>query len=231
MSPRPPGEIWCRPRQANRISGQNFSFSRRPCKRTATFILPAPSLCQKVTVAEQVSTAEESYEYLEDGILVVEGGKVKKCGAAGDVLLECGPGLELVDCSRYLIMPGTRRRTASSPLRVCRRGSVEANRRCRRPRQRLHSAARPLRCAVGTLPCPPARQPTGRVVCQGRGGGGSGQRRLKPGRRVSPLPRRNDRLPRPLSTGAVVVVGVGAAAAAAEARRRGVLRGRGAGGG
>lgn len=53
-----------------------------------------------------VSRLEDSYEYFADGLLVVEGGKIKHCGAASEVLLQCGSDLEMVDCSKHLIFPG-----------------------------------------------------------------------------------------------------------------------------
>jgi len=49
---------------------------------------------------------EKNYEYLEDGLLVVSGGKVVACQDAVEAIKEFGNDLELVDCSDKLIMPG-----------------------------------------------------------------------------------------------------------------------------
>ena len=42
---------------------------------------------------------EKNYEYLEDGLLVVSGGKVVACQDAVEAIKEFGNDLELVDCS------------------------------------------------------------------------------------------------------------------------------------
>jgi hypothetical protein len=66
-----------------------------------------------------VARPEDCYEYIEDGILLVEGGKVKRCAAANDVLLQCGAGLEVIDCSKFLIMPGSPAPSPSPHTRLC----------------------------------------------------------------------------------------------------------------
>lgn len=53
------------------------------------------------------STPEQSYEYLEDGLLVVASdGTVVDCKAAAEVIEEYGSDMEVVDCAGKLIMPG-----------------------------------------------------------------------------------------------------------------------------
>ena len=42
---------------------------------------------------------EKNYEYLEDGLLVVSGGKVLVCKDAVEAMKEFGDDLEVVDCS------------------------------------------------------------------------------------------------------------------------------------
>ena len=56
--------------------------------------------------ALQCGDVEKSYEFFEDGILVVQNGKILHCGSATQALLAFGQSLQIKDCSKYLIMPG-----------------------------------------------------------------------------------------------------------------------------
>ena len=56
--------------------------------------------------ALQCGEVEKSYEFFEDGILVVQNGKILHCGSATQALLAFGQSLQIKDCSKYLIMPG-----------------------------------------------------------------------------------------------------------------------------
>ncbi|MBA1272337.1 guanine deaminase [Stutzerimonas azotifigens] len=49
---------------------------------------------------------EASYEYFEDGLLLVEDGKVARLGAAGDLLSSLPAGTELIEYPDALITPG-----------------------------------------------------------------------------------------------------------------------------
>ncbi len=48
----------------------------------------------------------DSYQYFEDGVLLVEGGKVKKAGAAAEILAGLPEGVEIASYPDCLIMPG-----------------------------------------------------------------------------------------------------------------------------
>ena len=53
-----------------------------------------------------IESAEESYEYFEDGLLVVEDGKVARTGPAQHLLATLPPGTEVVDRRPALVIPG-----------------------------------------------------------------------------------------------------------------------------
>jgi guanine deaminase len=50
--------------------------------------------------------AERAYQFLEDGLLIVEDGYIAKVGSAQDLLPTLGSGAAIADCSGQLILPG-----------------------------------------------------------------------------------------------------------------------------
>ena len=49
---------------------------------------------------------ERAYQFLEDGLLIVEDGYIAKVGKAQDLLPTLGTGVSVTDCSGQLILPG-----------------------------------------------------------------------------------------------------------------------------
>jgi len=57
-------------------------------------------------IADPYSSSEQSYRYFEDGLLIVEDGRVKDCGEYSALKNTLPESVNIVDYSGFLIMPG-----------------------------------------------------------------------------------------------------------------------------
>ncbi|MFA6964877.1 guanine deaminase [Bosea sp. (in: a-proteobacteria)] len=57
-------------------------------------------------VADPHDRGEEAHRYVEDGLVVIEGGIVRSVGEASDLLATLPPATEIIDHRPHLIMPG-----------------------------------------------------------------------------------------------------------------------------